>query len=127
MFPLNLIVNGIKKHPRYSVLPINYEILNNHKYRLTVSIAGYDPNKIEILLEADKLIILSNSVEDLYVASYMHKGIAQRAFRLIFLIDGFTKIVNTQVHLGLLYIEMERNIPQDKIRILPNETYNLLT
>ena len=94
--------------------PVNYEKSVSGSYVLSVAIAGYDPRGITLSLDGNLLIISSCSSEDDGVADYIFKGIAGRAFKHVFLVDGFANVTKTSILNGILRIEINYHIPDNR-------------
>lgn len=114
-FPLQLLVKGECVQPRGYYPPMNYEY-SCSKYFLRLAVSGYHIDSLRMYLDGNKLIVSSESNENEYI-EYIYKGIAGRSFKYTFLVDGLARITGTNIINGVLSIEIEYNIPNDRIQI----------
>ncbi len=93
--------------------PYNIEKQGEDQYKITMAVAGYGIEDIEITAQEQNLIVRGNKQgggEDETV--YLHRGIANRAFERRFQIAEHIRIAGASMENGLLYIEMVREVPE---------------
>lgn len=82
------------------------------RYRITLAVAGFGINDIEITAQQGQLIIAGQRAvpED---RSYIHRGIASRSFERRFALGDFVKVKSADLQDGLLSIDLFREIPDE--------------
>jgi molecular chaperone IbpA len=82
------------------------------RYSITMAVAGFAPDEISIMAEPNALLVEGRKSEDDSGRNFLHRGIAQRAFRRQFDLADFVKVTGASLEHGLLRIELEREIPE---------------
>ena len=104
---------------RYSsnYTPYNIKRINDNEYIIEVALAGYSKDDIEIELK-DSTLTVRNKATDKTVDEkgngVIHKGISTRQFERSFTISEDIKVKDAELKNGLLVIELERIIPDEK-------------
>lgn len=93
--------------------PFNLKKIDENKYVIEIAVAGFSKQDIEIELEEGVLKIKgqTNSSED---ETYLHKGIADRAFTRQFSLADTVEIKNAELVNGMLKVWLENIIPDYK-------------
>ena len=97
--------------------PYNIKKIKEDVYKIEVALAGFDKKDIEIELKENNLTVRSkikNSTIDENGNGLIHKGISTRQFQRSFTITEEIKVKDAQLKNGLLTIDLERIIPEDK-------------
>ena len=94
--------------------PYNIEKVGEDKYRITMAVAGFGQDDIEIVQQADVLVIKGKAQPDEAETTYLHRGIARRAFERRFDLADTVKVVGAKLENGLLHVELVREIPEAK-------------
>jgi molecular chaperone IbpA len=94
--------------------PYNIEKMGEDKYRITMAVAGFGQDDIEIVQQADVLVIKAQAQADEPETTYLHRGIARRAFERRFDLADTVKVVGAKLENGLLHVELVREIPEAK-------------
>ncbi len=81
-------------------------------YRITLAVAGFAPNEIEIVAQQNQLTVTGQRAEDADRGEYLHRGIATRAFERRFQLADFIEVGNARFENGLLSIELKRVVPE---------------
>jgi molecular chaperone IbpA len=92
--------------------PYNVEKKGEDEYRIVVAAAGMADEDLEIQVEKDVLTIGSAKRETRDDTTYLHRGIAQRAFKLSFRLADYIEVQGASLKNGLLAIELVRRIPE---------------
>ena len=82
------------------------------KYRISLAVAGFTPEEIEITAEQNQLVISGNRTEK-DDNRYIHRGIATRSFERRFALGDFVKVQDADLKDGLLSITLVREIPEE--------------
>jgi molecular chaperone IbpA len=88
-------------YPHYNILK-----LDENNYRISLALAGFSKNNVEILLEENILVIRSILAPNLDKNEYLYKGIANRAFQKKFQLAENVKVDNAFFENGLLNIDL---------------------
>lgn len=95
--------------------PYNIEKIGDHDYRIVMAVAGFTPADLEIMAEGESLIV-SGKIDEKEgnESTYLHRGIATRAFQRSFRLEDHIKVTGADVSDGLLTINLVREIPEEK-------------
>ncbi len=92
--------------------PYDIEKLSDDRYRITLAVAGFSPGDIDITARQNLLTITGRKAENrARDGSYVHMGIATRAFERRFELADFVRVEDADMRDGLLSIELVREIP----------------
>jgi molecular chaperone IbpA len=91
--------------------PYNIEKHGDDVYRIVMAVAGFGSDDIEIVAERNRLTV-RGSVKDRGEKTYLHRGIATRAFERHFDLADFVKVAGASLDNGLLAIALQREIPE---------------
>ncbi|HYD14727.1 MAG TPA: Hsp20 family protein [Allosphingosinicella sp.] len=93
--------------------PFDIEKLSDDSYRITIAVAGFKRSEIEIVAHQNMLTITGRRSEDRgRDGSYLHMGIANRAFERRFELADFVRVTEADLADGLLTIGLQREIPE---------------
>ncbi len=92
--------------------PYNIESVSEEKYRITMAIAGFSENELEIQSEQNTLVVKGIKAEQKEQKKYLYQGIAERNFERRFQLGDYIKVIGAEMENGLLHIELEREIPE---------------
>lgn len=96
--------------PHYDVEVVDQE---SGDYRLTLAVAGYSEQDIQILHKENKLLISGDKKRDENKV-FQHEGIAKRDFKIDFILHQYAVIKKADLKNGLLEIDIKIEIPEDK-------------
>ena len=91
--------------------PFDLESLSEDSYRITIAVAGFRPEEIEITAQQNQLIVAGRKTSD-DEGRYIHRGIATRAFERRFALGDYVQVRDADLRDGLLSIELVREIPE---------------
>lgn len=92
--------------------PYNIERLGDDRYRLTVAVAGFGPEEIELLVRENTLVVTGKPVRDAQRGEIIHRGIAGRAFERRFVLADHIVVDGADLTNGLLHVELKREVPE---------------
>ena len=92
--------------------PYNIEKLGEDDYTITMAVAGFGEEDIEITAHNNLLIVTGRIAEDKNERVYLHKGIANRAFERKFSLADHVKVKDAQLTHGLLTVQLVREVPE---------------
>jgi len=97
--------------------PYNIHKVNENDFKIEVALAGYSKDDIELELK-DSALTVRNKLKEKIVNDdangVIHKGISTRQFERVFTISEDIKVKNAELKNGLLNIDLERIIPDEK-------------
>ena len=97
--------------------PYNICKLNDNDYKIEVALAGYSKDDIEIEMKDNTLTVRNKTKEKVVndeSNGVIHKGISTRQFERSFTISEDIKVKNADLTNGLLRIDLERIVPEEK-------------
>tara|TARA_Y100000590_G_C15702239_1_gene1007235 strand:- start:1044 stop:1481 length:438 start_codon:yes stop_codon:yes gene_type:complete len=97
--------------------PYNIHRVDDNNYKIEVALAGYSKDDIEIELKDNTLSVRNKQKEKVINGDnngVIHKGISTRQFERAFTISEDIKVVSAELKNGLLSIELEREVPEEK-------------
>ena len=94
--------------------PYNIESHGDHKYRITMAVAGFTPDDLDVTVKENTLLVSGNQTKAAGDVNYLHRGIAGRNFERRFQLAEFIEVESAEVENGLLHINLERNVPEEK-------------
>ncbi|QJU60592.1 Hsp20 family protein [Sphingomonas sp. AP4-R1] len=106
----NLLESGQREDDGYPPFDIVKE--GEDSYRITLAVAGFAPNEIEIVAQQNQLNVTGKRADDADKGDYLHRGIATRAFERRFQLADFIEVGNARFENGLLSIELKRVVPE---------------
>lgn len=93
--------------------PYNIEKISKDDYRITMALAGFSEDDLEIELDAGVLSISAEGTEEeANQERFLHRGIAKRAFKRHFRLAETIKVLGAEFENGLLMIDLQREIPE---------------
>ncbi len=92
--------------------PFNIEKTGDNAYRITLAVAGFTADDIEIESKESALVIKGAKAESDEQPEYLHRGIAQRAFERKFQLADYVRVKDAALENGLLHIDLEREVPE---------------
>ena len=92
--------------------PFDIEQEGDDRYRISLAVAGFRPDEIEIVAQNNQLIVTGRRPDETDTGRYLHRGIATRAFERRFQLADFVVVQGAQFDNGLLRIALRREIPE---------------
>jgi molecular chaperone IbpA len=93
--------------------PFDIEKLSDDRYRITLAVAGFRPEEIDVTARQNLLVVTGRKSENRSKdGNYLHMGIATRAFDRRFELADFVQVEDAQMQDGLLSISLLREIPE---------------
>jgi HSP20 family molecular chaperone IbpA len=111
------LVERAAKAAAESYPPYNVEDLGEDRLRITLAVAGFAPDQLSVTVEDNQLVIQGRRDEakgEGRDQSYLHRGIAARAFLRSFVLADGMEVTGALVEHGLLHIDVSR-IPPAKL------------
>ena len=103
----DLLDNGV----RSDWPPYNIEKKSADQYRITMAVAGFLADDIEIVQQGGALVVTGKKAEP-QGAEMLHRGIPLAGFKQTFSLADHVKVVGANLDLGLLTIDLAREVPE---------------
>ncbi len=91
--------------------PYNIETLDENQYQITLALAGFTENDLDITSEQNVLVVRGKTSNDVE-RKYLHRGIANRSFERKFQLADHVKVTTAAMENGLLHIKLMKEIPE---------------
>ena len=92
--------------------PYNIEKTGEDAYRITLAIAGFKAEDIDITAQQNLLTIVGKKSEEKPEGELLHVGIANRSFERRFELADFVLVEDARLNDGLLVIDLVREVPE---------------
>jgi molecular chaperone IbpA len=94
--------------------PYNIESTGEDSYRLTMAVAGFSRDELDITVQQNSLVISGKAQkEETEEGRYLHRGIARRAFERRFSLADHMKVTGASLDNGLLHVDLVREVPEE--------------
>ncbi|WP_409361945.1 Hsp20 family protein [Bartonella heixiaziensis] len=95
--------------------PYNIERLSEDSYRISMAVAGFSQDEIDIETHCNQLIVKGKRVpeNDDGEREFLYRGIASRAFERRFHLADHVKVIGAELGDGLLHIQLKREMPAE--------------
>ncbi len=109
-----LIEKASRSDKQSSYPPYNIELLAEDQYRITMAIAGFAEEDLEIESKQNTLVVTGTKAANNKAAprNFLHQGLAERNFERKFQLGDHVKVIGAFMEHGLLHIDLEREIPE---------------
>ena len=91
--------------------PFNIERLAEDRYQITLAVAGFAPEEIEITAEQNQLTV-EGAKKDKQEREFLYDGISTHAFKRQYSLADYVKVQSASLDNGLLKIELVREVPE---------------
>jgi HSP20 family molecular chaperone IbpA len=98
---------GTDGYPPYNIERIAADGSEPERLRITLAVAGFSEDQIEVTVEENQLIIRGRQRED-KTREYLHRGIAARQFQRAFLLADGMQVKSAELAQGLLSVDLVR-------------------
>lgn len=92
--------------------PFNIEKRGGDAYRITLAVAGFGPEDLDITAQQNLLVIQGRKSNETAEGDFLHIGIAQRGFERRFELADYVKVEGANLENGLLIVDLVREIPE---------------
>jgi molecular chaperone IbpA len=92
--------------------PYNIEKTGEDTYRLTLAVAGFSADDIELTVKDNALVITGNVGQDTPKGEFLHHGIAARAFTRRFVLADHMVVEGADIANGLLNVSIRHVVPE---------------
>jgi molecular chaperone IbpA len=92
--------------------PYNIEKVAEDEYRITMAVAGFTPDEVELTQHDTTLLVTGQRKGQDGERQYLHRGIAGRTFRQKFNLAEHVKVTGAALENGLLTVSLKREVPE---------------
>ena len=92
--------------------PFNIERRDDDEYRITLAVAGFRPEDLDITAQQNLLTIHGRKRDDQPEGDMLHVGIANRGFERRFDLADYVRVENADLKDGMLIIDLVREVPE---------------
>jgi molecular chaperone IbpA len=92
--------------------PYNIEKTGEDSYRLTMAVAGFARDELDITVHENTLLVTGKAQKEEENGRYLHHGIARRAFERRFSLADHIKVAGASLDNGLLHVDLVREVPE---------------
>ncbi|WP_339329873.1 Hsp20 family protein [Aeromonas hydrophila] len=91
--------------------PYNIEQLGDSDYRISMAVAGFTQEELELSFQENLLMVKGNKQAD-SERNYLYQGIAERGFERRFQLADYVRVKGADLKNGLLHIDLVREVPE---------------
>lgn len=92
--------------------PYNIESVGEDHYRVTIAVAGFTQDELEVEVRENVLYISGDQKDEAEERQFLHRGIAGRAFKRQFRLADHVKVESAALDNGLLTVDLVREVPE---------------
>jgi molecular chaperone IbpA len=92
--------------------PYNIEKLEDDAYRISIAVAGFSDKDLTVEVRENALIVSARKIEEETDRTYLHRGIATRAFERRFHLADHVQVTGASHVDGMLHIDLVREVPE---------------
>ncbi|MCY1441025.1 Small heat shock protein IbpA [compost metagenome] len=110
----DLFESALRNESGSSYPPYNVEKHGDDQYRIVIAVAGLQEEDLELQVERGVLTVSGGRRERASDSvTFLHQGIAQRAFKLSFRLADHIEVKGAALNHGLLSVELVRFVPEE--------------
>ena len=115
---LDRLVERTAKTSNDGYPPYNIEQSGPNAYRITLAVAGFREEDLQITVEDAQLVIRGRQTDDAEDRVFLHRGIAARQFQKSFVLADGMEVEGAALENGLLHVDLIRSEPQTAVRTI---------
>ncbi|MBF0266869.1 MAG: Hsp20 family protein [Gammaproteobacteria bacterium] len=92
--------------------PYNIEVMEENRYAITLAVAGFEENELDIQVKENLLTITGNKPKSDKEHQYLYQGIAERNFERKFNLADYVEVTDAKLKNGLLMIHLLKKVPE---------------
>jgi HSP20 family molecular chaperone IbpA len=98
--------------------PYNIEQVSPTGLRITLAVAGFTMDDLQITQEDNQLVIRGRQTDDSQGRIFLHRGIAARQFQRAFVLAEGIEVRGAWLDNGLLHVDLARPQPETRVKII---------
>jgi HSP20 family molecular chaperone IbpA len=99
--------------------PYNIEQISPTGLRITLAVAGFTMDDLQITQEDNQLVIRGRQTDDSQGRIFLHRGIAARQFQRSFVLAEGIEVKGAWLDNGLLHIDLAKPQPEVRVKTIP--------
>jgi molecular chaperone IbpA len=107
---LDRVMSSDVGQPTYP--PYNIEKTADDAYRISVAVAGFSADDLGVEVKDGSLVVSARKSEEDEGRTYLHRGIATRAFERRFQLADHVRVIGATHADGMLHIDLRREVPE---------------
>lgn len=116
---IELLLEQATKKSSDGYPPFNIEQTGPASLRITLAVAGFTMEDLQITHEDNQLVIRGRQTDDGQNRVFLHRGIAARQFQRVFVLSEHIEVRGAWMDHGLLHVDLARPIPEGRVRTIP--------
>jgi len=108
-----MLDRATRVEPMTSWPPYNIEKTGEDQYRITMAVAGFSADEIEMTQHENSLLVTGRKHPEPEGVQILHRGIATRSFKQTFDLADHVKVTGADMKNGLLTVELKREVPEE--------------
>jgi molecular chaperone IbpA len=92
--------------------PYNIEKTGDDAYRISLAVAGFSPDDLNVEVKEGALYVTARRPDEAEDKTYLHRGIATRAFERRFALADHVRVTGAVHENGMLHIDLARELPE---------------
>ncbi len=114
---LDRVAKAADGYPPYNIERIAGDGKNPERLRITLAVAGFNRDQLEVTIEESQLVIRGKQQDD-KSRQYLHRGIAARQFQRTFVLAEGMEVQGADLKNGLLEIDLARPQPERMVKTI---------
>jgi len=115
------LLDHLAKQPGDGYPPFNIEQVGDSGFRIALAVAGFASDDLSVQVESNQLVVRGRQA-DQPERVYLHRGIAARQFRRVFVLAEGLEVVSAALDKGILTIELRRPTTLSEVRTIAIQT-----
>lgn len=107
---LDRVMSADLQAPSYP--PYNIEKTDENAYRISIAVAGFAADDLSVEVKENALVVAGRSSDDENARTFLHRGIATRAFERRFHLADHVRVTGARHIDGMLHIDLARELPE---------------
>ena len=110
------VLDRVSKASSEGYPPYNIEQVSEEHLRITLAVAGFTMDDLDVSIEDNQLVIRGLQSDDEGSKIYLHRGIAGRQFQRSFVLAEGIEVKAAKLQDGMLHIDLSRPIPEPRVK-----------
>ena len=98
--------------------PFNIEQTTDQSYRISLAVAGFTEADLSVTVEDRQLVVRGRQSEDDVPRVFLHRGIAKRQFKRVFVLAEGVEVGEAVMENGLLHLDLTQSVPDSIIKTI---------
>ncbi len=107
---MDRVLSSEVNHSTYP--PYNIEKTDEHTYRISVAVAGFSEDDLNVEQRENALVITARKADETEEKTFLHRGIATRAFEKRFQLADHVRVTAATSLNGMLHVDLVREVPE---------------